>query len=40
MTTIIVGVVCFGAGLLTGIGLICLVSIDRVNREQRGNTYE
>lgn len=33
MTVVIVGAVCFGVGLLTGIGLICLVGIDRVNRE-------
>lgn len=33
MTVVIVGAVCFGVGLLTGVGLICLVSIDRVNRE-------
>ena len=33
MTVVIVGAVCFGAGLLTGTGLICIVSIDRVNRE-------
>lgn len=33
MTIVIVGAVCFGVGLLTGVGLICLVSIDRVNRE-------
>lgn len=33
MTVVIIGAVCFGVGLLTGVGLICLVSIDRVNRE-------
>ena len=29
MTVVIVGAVCFGVGLLTGVGLVCLVS----NRE-------
>ena len=33
MTVVIVGAVCFVVGLLTGVGLVCLVSIDRVNRE-------
>lgn len=33
MTVVIVGAVCFGVGLLTGVGLVYLVSIDRVNRE-------
>ena len=33
MTVVIVGAVCFGVGLLPGVGLVCLVSIDRVNRE-------
>ena len=33
---IIIGAVCFFVGLM----LMAVVSIDRVNRERRGNTYE
>lgn len=38
---IIIGAVCFFVGLMLGVMLMAVVvSIDRVNRERRGNTYE
>lgn len=37
---IILGAVCFLVGLMLGVMLTAVVSIDRVNREQRGNTYD
>lgn len=37
---IIIGSVCFFIGLMLGVMLMAVVSIDRVNRERRGNTYE
>lgn len=37
---IIIGAVCFFVGLMFGVMLTAVVSIDRVNRERRGNTYE
>lgn len=40
MTTLIVGIVCFCAGLMSGVVTTCLVSIDRVNKMQKGDTYE
>lgn len=40
MTTLIVGIVCFCAGLMSGVVKMCLVSIDRVNKMQKGDTYE
>lgn len=40
MTTLIVGIVCFCAGLMSGVVIMCLVNIDRVNKMQKGDTYE
>lgn len=40
MTTLIVGIACFCAGLMSGVVTMCLVSIDRVNKMQKGDTYE
>ena len=41
MTTVVaVGIVCFCAGLMLGVVIMCLVSIDRVNKAQKGDTYE
>lgn len=40
MTTLIVGIVCFCAGLMSGVVTMRLVSIDRVNKMQKGDTYE
>lgn len=40
MTTLIVGIVCFCVGLMSGVVTMCLVSIDRVNKMQKGDTYE
>ena len=40
MTTLIVGIVCFCAGLMSGMVTMCLVSTDRVNRERKDNTYD
>lgn len=40
MTTLIVGIVCFCAGLMSDVVTMCLVSIDRVNKMQKGDTYE
>lgn len=37
---IIIGAVCFLVGLMLGVILMAMVSVDRVNRERRGNTYE
>lgn len=41
MTTLIVaGIVCLCAELMSGVVTMCLVSIDRVNKMQKGDTYE
>lgn len=37
---IIIGAVCFLVGLMLVVILMAMVSVDRVNRERRGNTYE
>lgn len=37
---IIIGAVCFLVGLMLRVILMAMVSVDRVNRERRGNTYE
>ena len=39
-TLIVVGIVCFCAGLMSGVVTMCLVSIDRVNKTQKGDTDE
>lgn len=41
MTTLtVVGIVCFCTGLVSGVVTMRLVSIDRVNKMQKGDTYE